>query len=288
MEIKRVSQCSIEDIVTAWNRGFEGYYGHTDITNVAFIKRMVGEDLISDLSLVAFDEGEPIAIIMNGLRVIGGKKVVWNGGTGIATSFRGTGLSNLLMEEVLEIYKSENADIALLEAIENNDRAIKLYKKHGYEMIDELILLENVMSFSPCATLGANYTFKSILPEQLAGLTIYNENVPWQCQWQSVKGGEALLVINNEREIMSYALFKRVFNANGELERVILYQLEVSSPDLISQIFCELLSEVKNPVKITAMNFCSTAPVTQNLLELGFKKTVGQVHMKQNLKPIPL
>lgn len=40
-------------------------------------------------SLAIYVDGEPAGFVMNGVRDVDGKKLAWNGGTGIAPVFRG-------------------------------------------------------------------------------------------------------------------------------------------------------------------------------------------------------
>jgi hypothetical protein len=82
--IKPLKNCRLDQILDAWNRGFEGYFVPINMTLDSFLSRMVFEGLSPELSIVAFDEEEPVGIIMNGVRDIKGKKQAWNGGTGVA------------------------------------------------------------------------------------------------------------------------------------------------------------------------------------------------------------
>lgn len=279
MEFKRFAECTLDEAVTAWNRGFEGYFVQIPMTRDTFIKRMVMEDLSSDCSIVAFSNGEPVALVMNGFRMFGGKKVAWNGGTGIATSHRGTGLSNILMEKVLNVYEEENIELATLEAIEENERAIKLYKKYGYEVVGHLLFLEKTVPKPVPQKENFGYHFERILPEQLSLLPIYKYDVPWQCQWQSVKTGEALLMKDKTDTVAGYALFKRVLNDRGELDKLVLHQLHADNQEVIKMLLAEMLKEAITPVKVTAINFLYSHKVTEMLRNEGFEKTVGQVLM---------
>ncbi len=141
MIIKKLSQCTLDEALKAWNDGFEGYFVPIQLNAEAFLNRLVGEGLSPNHSIVAFDENRPVGIVLNGFRIVNGKKISWNGGTGVATDYRGKGVSRALMEETLAIYKQENVDIATLEVIKENERAIKLYEKYGYEISDHLLFI---------------------------------------------------------------------------------------------------------------------------------------------------
>ncbi|MFJ5716453.1 GNAT family N-acetyltransferase [Neobacillus sp. NPDC093127] len=277
---KKLTECKIEEAVTAWNRGFEGYFVQIEMTAETFFQRFVNEGLSMTMSLVAFDGEEPVAIILNGVRNIDGKKTVWNGGTGVATSYRGKGVSKQLMEETFKLYADEGIEVATLEAIKENERAIRLYQKYGYEIIDSVVFLSGAVESQSAAT--SSIQIKPIRPEQLPTFQFYKENVPWQCQWQSVRPGEAQVYYAAGDEQLGYCLFRRVWNQTGQLEKVIIYQLELFSEftsDIINTIMAGICGEADHSVNIMTVNASLSNPVTQYLIENGFSKATEQVQM---------
>lgn len=179
MKIKTVAQCTLDEVLKAWNKGFEGYFIEINMTAEMFLQRLVGEGLSPEHSIVVFDQEEPIAIVMNGFRTIDGQKTAWNGGTGISPAYRGKGVSRLLMEETLAIYKRENVELGTLEAIKENQVAIALYEKYGYVVANQLLFLSGEYEAKVTSTVALHIA--TIRPEQLAHLSFYRENVPWQC-----------------------------------------------------------------------------------------------------------
>lgn len=273
---KRLTECTSEEMISAWNRGFEGYFVQMEMTVELFFNRLVNEGLSLRHSLAAFDKEEPVAILVNGFRTIDGKKTAWNGGTGVSVPYRGKGVSRLLMEETLKIYEEEGVEVATLEAIKENERAIRLYEKFGYQITDSLVF----MSGTPEINKNKAIQTKSIRPEQLPTLNFYKENPPWQCQWQSVKSGEAQIYYDQNQNPLGYSLFKRVWNQEGKLEKVFLYQLELFEEiNELQGVFAAIVDQASDPVTFTTVNASVSKPVTQYLLENGFTKTTEQVQM---------
>jgi predicted acetyltransferase len=243
-----------------------------------FFNRLLNEGLSLKHSLVAFDGEEPIAIVLNGFRVVKGKKTAWNGGTGIATEYRGKGVSTILMEAALRVYSEEGVEVATLEAIKENERAIRLYQNFGYEITDSLVYLSGTLDSKNIAPISS----KSIRPEQLTSYAFYKENVPWQCQWQSVKSGEAQIYYDRNENPLGYSLFKRAWNQHGKLEKVFLFQLELFADvneTAIKSILNSITEEQHNNVSFMTINTPQTNPVSPLLLELGFEKKTEQVKM---------
>jgi GNAT superfamily N-acetyltransferase len=280
---KRLTACKIEEAITAWNRGFEGYFVKMEMTPELFFNRLVNEGLSLRHSLIGYDGDEPVAIVLNGIRIIDGKKTVWNGGTGVAPVYRGKGVSSLLMEETLKVYTEEGIEVATLEAIKNNEKAIRLYQKAGYEITDTLVYLTGTPEIKPHAGIISSQTIR---PEQLAKLPIYKENVPWQCQWQSAKTGEAKVYYDAKKEPIGYALYKRLWNEKGELEKVFLYQFQLTkeiSGELVDSIFADIVDNEMLPVNFMTINASMQNPTTQYLLENGFTISTEQVRMLRKM-----
>jgi GNAT superfamily N-acetyltransferase len=215
---KRLSDCTFNEAVTAWNRGFEGYFFNMTTTVDRFTARLVMEDLSPDLSLIAFDGNEPIGIVLNGIRNINGRKMAWNGGTGVASAYRGKGIGKALIEESLSIYKSNDVHIATLEAISENEKAISLYKSLGYSISDQLVYLQHSGFLQQnIFQTNENYHLEKVSPQEVSILGFYRHTVPWQTQWQSTKGGEALIAIDKKGRKVGYALYRRMYNEQGDL-----------------------------------------------------------------------
>jgi GNAT superfamily N-acetyltransferase len=288
MKIKRLSQCTLEEALTAWNKGFDGYIVPIKMDLQAFVNRMISEGLSPEKSIVVFMNGEPCGIIMNGFREINGRKIAWNGGTGIAPEFRGKGLSAAMMEEVISIYRAEKAHTAVLEAIEENERAIKLYKKAGYVITDHLLYLNKKLPNNELGLLKENpLSIKRLYPEQLQSLSFYDTTAAWQCQWQSVKHGEAAVLLNDDGKAIGYILYKRILKAGGRTDRIIIYQLRFNNGNdyekMTESILGSLFMDGDDSIDFTAVNISVSNPSTKALLELGFEKKVGQVMMEKSL-----
>ncbi|SFI79117.1 GNAT family N-acetyltransferase [Thermoflavimicrobium dichotomicum] len=292
---RSLSDCTWKEAVHIWNLCFEGYIVNVHFDEKRFIARLAKEELSPEYSLVAFYGEQPVGIVLNGFRQIEGKKVAWNGGTGVAKAFRGQGIGKMLIEKCLEIYREQQVDIATLEAIETNQAAIALYQKMGYVIKDTLHFYSlSQTHLNHYAPVDLPYRIQKGLGKEIARLPLWNKWTPWQTQLDSLPEAESVIVWNGQNQPIGYALFKEVTDENGKRVRTILYQCEIA-PDVPDkkQLIRYLLSQVFNfhiysqyplkPFSCSTFNLTTDADVLEVLQEWGFQREMGQVWMERLL-----
>ncbi len=293
IEFRSLSDLSFKEATDLWNAGFEGYVYDMTKTINEYIQRFGLEDLNPELSIAAYVDKKPAGFILNGLRMINGKMVSWNGGTGVATAFRGQGIGKAMMEEVLELYKRNDVEIATLEAAKSNEKAINLYKKCGYKIIDELTFLQHKGPLKPntfSTGQAVHYDVKKRMPQEAAQLSILQEDVPWQTHWKSLrKDGELLVVIDKGQEA-AYFLYKKIYNAEGKLVNTILFSAGIQpgrhdTEEVVKYGLREIWSPAEESCTRTTFNFRkSNKEIIQILENAGFTPFAEQVYMKKDLK----
>lgn len=288
--IKRLSECSLEDVLRAWNEGFEGYSAPVQMDMDSFLARVVSEGLSPSLSIVAYSNDRPIGILLSGIRTISGKKVAWNGGTAVAKDFRHQGIGKLLMEELFTLYENENVEIASLEALYDNEKAISLYKGYGYEVVDELHFLELKDHLNiDLSTNEGNYTVQSSVVSQLEHLPFYKGMNPWQTHWRSAKDAQVVVAIDENLKEVGYAYYRKAFDHKGEHVATVLFQCETdpSRADsesivnfLLKQVFGTFSDNIRRVIPNLPIN--SSNETYERLSNLGFKTIAKQVYMMKN------
>jgi len=288
IQIKRLQACSLEEATEAWNKGFEGYYFDATSTVDQFITRMGAEGLSPALSVVAFADGAPVGLVLSGVRTIAGKKVAWNGGTGVATAYRRQGIGKVLMSAALDAYQEAGVEIATLEAFRQNERAIELYKLMGYDITDRLLFLQRTDALDTETIFGAlasDLSVEHARPQDVRHLPYYQHMAPWQTQWNGPRDGEAVLVRDAAGEIAGYALYKRGFDETGELLSISLLQCEADPKRkdvdaIIRAALTRVFAPLDRACKRSTFNFpASRERVVRILEEAGFVPSMEQVWM---------
>ncbi len=98
-----------------------------------------------------------------------------------------------------ELYRKAGVDIAILEVLRQNDKAIELIVRSGTSSSKTLIFLQRTDAlrenpFQPNSE--STYHLKHGIPHDVRLLPFYRSMSPWQTQWASVPDGESLTVLN--------------------------------------------------------------------------------------------
>ncbi len=127
------NQIQISEIYKAFMVGFSDYIIKVNLEETAFISRFFGPEG-NDLSLchVALEDGEPVGLVMGGIRNWDGTKTLRCGALCVAPNHRGKEVTKTLMERHWQDAIDHGCERLSLEVIKGNDRAIKFYEKNGY------------------------------------------------------------------------------------------------------------------------------------------------------------
>lgn len=133
MEIKKLSQFSLDDIYNSFKEAFENYVIPLDFNKETTLQRWELAGLDFKKSYGVIDENKIVAFIFQ----LNCKNHLYNFGTGVVPSHRGKHLIETLYQE---IEKDVQAPVKFsLEVIRENLKAINLYKKLNFQVKRELI-----------------------------------------------------------------------------------------------------------------------------------------------------
>jgi len=292
MDIRRLSACSFDDAVQAWNEGFQGYFVDMTLSLDRYLSRLQSEGLSPEFSLLALCEGKPVGFLLNGIRTNAGPRVAWNGGTGVSPQFRGRGVGKALMQATVDLYHELEIQIATLEAISENEPAISLYRQFGFEVVDGLVFFNHEGQLDERAfgqPKSYRYTIEGVAPYSVGELEFYQNSAPWQGHWQSLarQNGEALVVSNAAGNAVGYALYKKKRDEQGRITEIALHQCEaIPGADTEAILGCalgSLYAPLELECKRSTYNFSKSNQAALTLLtNAGFKSFIEQVHMVRN------
>jgi len=132
---KPASDYPLPDLVEVLNRGFESYLVpiHLNLSQFLTMVRKDSIDLTSSRMLLVDEKPSGIALIAR--RGWASRLAAM----GIAADMRGKGAGSWLMERLLQEAREREDHEMVLEVIEQNENAVGLYQKFGFQTIRRLI-----------------------------------------------------------------------------------------------------------------------------------------------------
>ncbi|HVS00562.1 MAG TPA: GNAT family N-acetyltransferase [Thermoanaerobaculia bacterium] len=135
LTVRCVADCTSAEAAAAITRSFEGYFVPLQFTPQAFERRFRGEHLDPFASKVYLRDGEVAGVLLVSRRG-------WTSrisAMGLVPESRGQGLGKWVMEEAIREARERGERAMLLEVIEENERAFRLYAGLGFRTLRRLI-----------------------------------------------------------------------------------------------------------------------------------------------------
>ncbi len=199
-DIKTASDYPNPDLVEILNRGFEGYFVPIAFDVTAFLNMLRKDGIDLGISRVLLADGGPTGIALLARRGWTSRLAAM----GIAPEFRGRSAGSWFMERLINEACERGEHEMVLEVIEQNEPAVHLYEKCGFQIVRKLIsfIRKDAVEDEPhklyeidlreAGRLISQYGL-SDLPWQLSGETIAQLNPPAR----AYRDGQVCLVISN-------------------------------------------------------------------------------------------
>lgn len=228
------SNYSLSDLVKVLNRGFEEYFIpiHFSIDMFSNMLRKDGIDLVDSRVLLADNQTCGIALIAR-RRSSHASRVA---AMGIAREARGKGAGSWFMKELIDNACERGDREMALEVIEQNEPAVKLYRKYGFENIRRLLGFNRKNQQAQEIERGKLHEID--LPEMGRLISHYGlPDLPWQLS------GESLTQMNPPPRVYHH---ERTYIAisNPEAEHVVIWSLLVEPEARGNGMGTEMLKRV--------------------------------------------
>jgi ribosomal protein S18 acetylase RimI-like enzyme len=148
MEIRDLSNTSLEEVVFAILMAFEGYFVTMPSDPVYWEGRFQAARVDWTCSFGLFDEGELVAFIINGIDQRGTNKIAFNTGTGVVPKYRGQKVVDQLYEYAFPFFEQQKITHYALEVVQENSRAIRVYERIGFSITKEYYCFKGKLATS--------------------------------------------------------------------------------------------------------------------------------------------
>ncbi|MEM6642678.1 MAG: GNAT family N-acetyltransferase [Bacteroidota bacterium] len=134
MKYRSLSTADVKPLYQTFKAAFSDNFVKLQPSEREFIYRISKKIKVeNDISAGAFDGEEMIGFILHSSNVYQGIPTAYNGGTGVLPGFRNQSIAEEIYAHLIPKIQSRFLARILLEVVEQNDYAVKLYEKIGFQ-----------------------------------------------------------------------------------------------------------------------------------------------------------
>ncbi|MEG9329106.1 GNAT family N-acetyltransferase [Salinimicrobium catena] len=272
MIIRNLAALSTADIVECLLSAFSNYFVQLPQEVSYWEDRFTAARVDLSLSFGMFDGDKLVGFIINGIDHHNGKLTAFNSGTGVLPAYRGKAIVDQLYEHAVPLFEKRGVEKCMLEVIQENERALKVYKRIGFNISRSLTAWKgNLVSDSSVYQLK-KVSFQEVLDKGLYRAGLYS--------WDNM--AEAVLLSEDNKT--TYLVSDKKGGLKG--------YFTIGANGMVAQIFAVEKKHLSEVVKSIAgvspeVRFGNIPLERQDLIgdlqNLGFGNTVNQYEMEYHL-----
>jgi ribosomal protein S18 acetylase RimI-like enzyme len=269
----------LEKLHKAFIEAFSDYEVKLDLSLLKFQNMLQRRGYVSKSSIGALKNDKLVGFILNGIRNWEGKLTTYDVGTAVIKNYRGHGITSNMFLNATQLLKELEVEQYLLEVIQSNESAVKLYKKQGFEILRDLECYKiDKNKYSNTTTYNVEHI--NIIDEGIWDKLIKN----WDSKpsWQnSIDSINAL----SEAFIYSIVIINDIVVGYGIIDKKTgdIPQIAVDKNYRFNGIGKSILTDLINNTEsrsISILNVDSNCDSLKKfLLHLGFENSVSQYEM---------
>ncbi|MDC0714386.1 GNAT family N-acetyltransferase [Stigmatella sp. ncwal1] len=175
MNLTPASELSLRELSTLFSRSFEDYFVQVPDSPFLFDARMRSEHISLADSRIARVGGEPVGLVLIARR----GRMSRVAAMGIVPAYRNRKLGGAILGPLMEESRARGDTRMVLEVIEQNTPAVKLYERLGFQRVRRLVGFVGTPAPEPA-------TLEEVEPVECARLL--PEGLPWQLAPPTVAG----------------------------------------------------------------------------------------------------
>ncbi|HTN47693.1 MAG TPA: GNAT family N-acetyltransferase [Flavipsychrobacter sp.] len=133
IHVKTLSSTPVLQIADTFNKAFKNYQIPIHFTESDLSRKFRVESIDLDYSIGAFNDGELVGFMLQGVGTFKGEKTAWNGGTGVLPLYRGRQLTEKMYSFAIPLLQDMQVKKLVLEVLQPNIIAKTIYSRSGFE-----------------------------------------------------------------------------------------------------------------------------------------------------------
>lgn len=282
-EIRTLEHCSMKTIQGSFSRAFSDYAVpfNPSVEQLQYMLQRRGYN--SKLSFGAFENGQLISFLLNGIGTWNGQRAAYDSGTGTVPEYRRKGLSAAVFEAALPQLRANNVTQYLLEVMADNTRAVELYLRTGFKVVRTFdYYVTPVEQIVVPAKEREQYTIKEVTPDWRLFELMWDIYPSWQNAAEAVMRKQLAM-----KCLCAYAGNEPVGYAIIETHTGDVPQFAVAPQFRRKGVGSALLRELTRQTNSTVLRFANIdtkyVPFKRFMEKTGQKKGPSQFEMLMQL-----
>jgi len=281
MEYRFLQKENFSQLYFTFIQAFSDYVVKMEPSEQQFFEMLTRRGVSYDLSVGAFSGHQLVGFNLNALDLWKGRLTVYDTGTGVIPEYRGRGIASQIFAFSFPKLRQASAQQYLLEVIDTNVAAIKLYKELGFREV------RNLESFKLSGSVASR------LREESTGIELKVASEPdwdrfqsfwdWEPSWQnsisSIKrsmDAKALVCAFSEGSCVGYGI---VYPSNGDIPQLAVNKV-YRRRGIGTRILQSLDRQIRGGQSGRMINIDASAEGTLEFCKaIGMQKTVNQHEM---------
>lgn len=243
--IKSLEGISAEKLYHSFSRAFEDY--ERSWSREEFEKMLHRRSFNPSLSFGALDDDMLVAFTFNGIGSYNGIPSAYDTGTGTVKEYRGQGLAGRIFEFSMPHLVKAGIRQYLLEVLQHNETAVKIYKGTGFSVTRELnyFIQEKKIIINKPVQPKASYQIRpldTLMPDQMK--TFWDFFPTWQNTLDAIqKQLRDFMILGafNRNQLVGYGIIEI---SSGDIPQLAVHQ-DFRRQGIGSAIFNTLLNDNK-------------------------------------------
>lgn len=231
-------------------------------------------------SVGCFRGDELIGFSLNGFGSWKGRSTVYDAGTAVIPSQRRLGASEAMFEMMMPVFGDNGVEQFLLEVITTNEPAVNLYKKLGFKIKRELLLLEAPGKLEIDREPNMDITVRPIGAADLPSFSGFWDGMPsWQNSNEAIQRSEQIKKIRGgfiDEKCVGYIVF------SSGLGRVAQFVVDKNyrNRGIGNRLLTEMQNDLAEGCNMQVLNIDNAVKdCVQFLMNRGFERVLSQYEM---------
>lgn len=264
MEIRNLEHTDFDTLFHGFEKAFADYEIHFEKEEVRSMLKRRGYN--PQLSFAAFDKGEIIAFTLNGTGTFKGVPTAYDTGTGTVKEYRGQSIAGKIFTYSLPFLKEAGISQYLLEVLQNNQKAIGVYRRMNFEVTREFDCFRQTIEQIDNRKVNTDCIIEQVDTNSIKQAQHYCDfNPSWQNSMESIERGISELTYLGaflNGKMVGYCVFDV---HTGDLSQMAV-QSEYRRKGIASRLLQETLVRLETDF-IKVLNISSDNPTMPTFLQ---------------------